>query len=390
MKKYHITIRLVSLIVINLFNPFSASCNTFESFNISSGDYPIFYNGATIQCNFIVKNTNFFQPLFSADRTVVNPVYPRISHHGNKSVLHFDSPGEYYLNLNNKHIKICVLDANEPISSSVLRVFDFLSANSLVTCGNDKQFYQDPNHFTKSFFQSKDPFLLLCGPTLSLFQNIINLKFKLPCRDVTFTGVYMDSGQLKYVTHNLLEIYLPDIKKWCLFDINNGFIVKWLDSFELTNAIRSVSNSKLTISNDEFYSLTLDYHSSVYRYRSNNAADSRSLFSRDLISNSSSMEGWTMLAKMFLGGPGYWSGCRFKQISGLPSDYHLYLSKYHSDPFLLEAQKKWISNWSLSSTHIPPDELNKMLDSAYREQINKADWINAIYKLKKHSCKFQL
>jgi hypothetical protein len=200
----------------------------------------------------------------------------------------------------------------------------------------------------------------------------------------------MESGQLKYVTHNALEIYLPDLKKWCLFDINNGFIVKWMDSFELTNAIRSVSNSKLTISNDEFYSLTLDYHFSVYRYRSNNAADSRSLFSRDLISNSCVKEGWTMLAKMFLGGPGYWSGSRFKQISGLPSDYYLYLSKYHNDPFLLEAQKKWISNWNLSSTHIPPDELNNMLDSAYSKQINNAEWINAIYNLKKHSCKFQL
>ena len=108
--------------------------------------------------------------------------------------------------------------------------------------------------------------------------------------------------------------------------------------------------------------------------RSRNPADLRSVFASDMLSEQSVRDRWHDLAKIYLGGPGYWHGVRFNQKNGLSSDFDLYLSQYHQDPFLLEAQVRWQGNWDLTVRHVPPEELNTMLDKAYSEQIAEKKW----------------
>ncbi|MDP4743845.1 MAG: hypothetical protein NWS22_03280, partial [Porticoccaceae bacterium] len=304
------------------------------------------------------------------------PKMPRVVIEGERSLLYFDSPGEFYVEAeNNIKLKILVLSQREHISENVLRLFDFLVANLVVTQGNDKEFYENNGNFTIDFFMSKDPKMLLCGPTLSFFEILLRDRFNLPVRDVTFTGVFMEGGQLKYSTHNVIEVFLPDLNKWVMFDVNNGFVVKWLDSFEITEKIRSASATKKNISKLEFDSIGFDAHYLVDAKRSLNAADLRGVFNPDIIGRESVRDRWHVLAKSYLGGPGYWGGRRFNQNS-LSTEFQLYESQYHQDQFLLDAQLRWVGNWNLKVRHFPPAELKVMLDKAYSDQIAAKKWVS--------------
>lgn len=218
-----------------------------KTFDLGGQKYPIIYEKQYITIDGEITDLDFFQPLFSADRPEVNPKKPRIVSEEAKSLLYFDVPGEYYLDLvaeNNIKLKVLVLSQRERISGNVLRLFDFLVANLIVTKGNEEEFLKSRENFTKDFFTTKDPKMLSCGPTLAFFEILLRERFNLPVRDVTFTGAFMHGGKVQYSTHNMIEVFLPDLNKWVLFDVNNGFVVKWLDSFEITEIIRSASATK--------------------------------------------------------------------------------------------------------------------------------------------------
>lgn len=350
------------------------------SFNFGGQKYPVLYSQEYVALAEDLPSLNFFLPVFSPDRAVVNPEKPRIVVTNNRTLLYFDVPGEYYLDTNNgKKLKVLVLDRDEEISSNVLRVFDFLVANLVVTQGNDKDFYENRGNFTIDFFESKEPKMLLCGPTLAFFEIILRDRFNLPVRDVTFTGVFMEGGQLKYSTHNVIEVFLPDKKKWVLFDVNNGFAVKWMDAFEITQKVRNASHSKKNISKSEFESIDFDFHYLVDAKQTMDASDLRSVFDPDIVTQQSVRDRWHDLSKIFLGGPGYWGGKRFNQ-NGLSSEYQLYLSRYHQDEFLLEAQIRWQGNWGLKVRHVPPEQLKQMLNDAYAEEISAKKWLGYLPK----------
>ncbi|WP_295392836.1 hypothetical protein [uncultured Thiodictyon sp.] len=345
------------------------------SFGFSGKKYPILYNHESMSLPGNVKNHGFFLPTFSPDRPEVNPGSPRIVAAGENTLVSFDVPGEYYLIFSEvAKLKVLVLDRDAAISANVLRLFDFLTANLVVTNGNDRDFYENREQFTVDFFKSSGPKLLFCGPTLLLFEALIRDRFNLPARDVSLTGVFLEEGQLRYSTHNVLEIFLPDKGRWVLFDVNNGLVIKWLDSFEITEKIRRASKTKQTIAKDEFESIDFDFHYVVDAKHSVNFFDPRSAFAPDMISQESVRAGWPGVAKMFLGGPGYWGGPRFGH-RGLPPDYELYLSWYHEDPFLLTAQLKWQESWGVRVRHVPRLELKRMLNQAYAKQIAEKAWL---------------
>ena len=50
------------------------------------------------------------------------------------------------------------------------------------------------------------------------------------------------------------------------------------------------------------------------------------------------------------------------------------ISRYHEDEFLLEAQIRWQGNWDLKVKHVPPKELQQMLDIAYSDEISARKW----------------
>ena len=142
------------------------------SFDFGGHKYPVLYDRESIAINEDVPSLDFFLPVFSPERAVVNPEKPRIAVVDNRTLLYFDLPGEYYLDINHdKKLKVLVLDRDEEISANVLRVFDFLVANLVETQGNDKDFYENSGSFAIDFFTSKEPKMLLCGPTLSFFGN---------------------------------------------------------------------------------------------------------------------------------------------------------------------------------------------------------------------------
>lgn len=352
----------------------------YSQFDFGGQKYPVLYNQEYVALSGSLHNLDFFKPVFSPDRAAVNPGKPRVVVEKNRTLMYFDIPGEYYLDINkDKKLKVLVLDRSDQISSNVLRVFDFFVANLVVTQGNDKEFYENSSNFAMGFFSSKGPKMLLCGPTLSFFEMVLRDRLNLPVRDVTFTGVFMEGGQLKYSTHNVNEVYLPDKNKWMLFDVNNGLAIKWMDSFEIAEKIREASSTKTNISKAEFDAINFDVHYSVDAKRSSNASDLREVFHSDMITRESARDYWHDFAKVLLGGPGYWGGDRFNH-KGLPRDYQLYLSQYHQDQFLLEAQLRWQDNWKLKVRHVPPEQLKRMLNDAYAEEISAKKWLGYLPK----------
>lgn len=352
----------------------------YSQFDFGGQKHPVLYNQEYVALRGSLRNLDFFTPVFSPDRAAVNPGKPRVVVEKGRTLMYFDIPGEYYLDINKgPQLKVLVLNRDDNISSNVLRVFDFLTANLVVTQGNDKAFYENRENFSMDFFKSEAPKMLLCGPTLSFFEMILRERFNLPVRDVTFTGVFMEGGQLKYSTHNVIEVFLPDKNKWMMLDVNNGFAVKWMDSFEIAEKIRAASSTKKNISKAEFDAINFDFHHSVDARRTLNPFDPRGVFNSDMLTRESARDNWHDLAKIFLGGPGYWGGKRFNQ-NGLSSVYQLYLSRYHQDEFLLEAQIRWQGNWDLKVRHVPPEQLKRMLNDAYAEEISAKKWLGYLPK----------
>lgn len=318
------------------------------------------------------------EPVFSGDRKIVNPAIPRFEIVEGNRRTYFEVPGEYYLQLEpDAKIRVLVLDPESEISENVIRTFDFLAANLISTQGHSASFASNHGKFLDRYFQTHKPVMLLCGETLSLFSMIVQQRFSLPVREVTFTGVWLDGGMVKYGTHNVLEIYLPDKEKWMLLDVNNGFAAKWMDAFELTDAIRSAASSRAQITSEEFASVPFNVHYEVDPKRPKNAADTRTEFSPEMLTNTSIREQWFGLGKVLFSGPGYWGGQRTGE-SMLPKKHDLYLSRYHSDEFLLQAQLRWQGNWNLDTVHVAPRRLKSMLDDAYKEEIAKKAWLTKI------------
>ena len=365
---------LLSFCIFFFYSKYTSQTST-NGNRLSGHLYPIIYVDEKLELDYKVKSINYFKPIFSPNRPSINPARPALKSTKKSSTLQFKAPGEYYLKLNsNNFLRLLVINRDNNISENVLELFDFITANLVTTAGQDNLFYDDNKNFINNFFHSNHPILLTCGPTLSFFAQIIIDRLNLPVRDVTFTGVWMEGGQLKYSTHNMLEVYLPDKEKWMLFDINNAFAVKWLDAFEITELVRSSTNFDI-ISEDEFNKLELDYHRDVNALRSINPSDNSPTFSRILLSDIPTDNLWYNLIKIFMAGPGYWGGERFER-KGLSPRYDLYLSQYHQDDFLLEGQIRWQDNWNLDVKHIKPYKLKQMLNRAYKDQISRKEWIH--------------
>ena len=217
--------------------------------------------------------------------------------------------------------------------------------------------------------------MLLCGPTKGFFNTLVRQRFGLPTRSVTFTGVYFTDGRIQYMTHNVLEIYLPERKKWVLFDPNNGIIAKWKDAFEISEAVREASATKTSFTKDDFSRLKLDFHTNVDVKKPFGNFSNQNLFFSGMLSSESVREQWPMLFQLFLGGPGYWGGITGPgQDAALPATYDVYSSVYHKDRFLVEAQNRWIANWKLKVLRLSPDDLKRRLSKSYAAEIAARKW----------------
>lgn len=338
--------------------------------------YPIVYDGDAVTAPVAVNDWTNFEPLSGRYRNAVNPGAPvRLD----ERTLRFDLPGEYYLLLNGAQPwRVLVLAHDEPVSDSVVRLFDFLVANLATTQGQDLLYSGNPVAYMNGFFQSRDPGLLLCGPTLSMFQQLIKERFDLPVREVTYSGTTMSGGQVVYATHNVVEVYLPDKSKWVQFDVNSDFLVKWLGALELAAKVRAKAGSARRLLADEWSTIDWSQHIGVDPRLAIDAANSEPKFRPDLIGKSRASENWHLLSSIMVGGPSYWGGPRFEQ-PGLPKDYDVYYATTHDDPFLVEASVRWVANWQMSVKVMSRAEMEALLAASYAPVIQAEAWLARIH-----------
>lgn len=380
------------LIFVSLFN---AGCATIpnpetvipykeKAYTIAtSGEckFPIIFAGDSVTIARTIDAIDFFAPTFGKDRPEVNPVIPLLR---NGHSLQFSTPGEYYLRFNHKRwfLKVLVLSADEPISKAVLRIFDFCVANMVYCADDDNLWYQGRDGYILKWFASDEPAMLLCGPTMGFFHHLIEERLGLPFRKVTFPGAFYYAGNEKVilVTHNILEVYLPDIGKFVLFDINNSFVPRWLSAIELSKKL----NEKLSdtiVSGEEWKTVNLDIYHNVESFMpipqvSAWAGD----FSPKMVSNNPVTVNWPSIFQGLSGGVAYWGEkIGYQKPTGtefLPGDY-LFASLQKND-ILKDAAIKWMESFKLNVTVISPDRLELMLEEGHKNLIEAKPWLKKL------------
>jgi len=386
-------------------------------------DIPIIYVNEKIIVNKIIHKITYFKSWFSPHRSNVNPSVPVKKIIDDRTIISFNKTGEYYLILDNNHkLKVLVLDdrhknwipgSHHQISDNVVRIFYFLAANHVSSVVENTRHQQNQEKYIFDFFHREIPLLLTCGPSLSLFNEIINCKFNLLYRSVCWIGVYFESaaaprdkimshdgewiggdgeggvggvgedgvignarGKLFRCTHNVSEIYLPDLKKWVLFDLSNGFFIKWLDAFECSELLRKQyaetpqgmslldSTFKEKIKYDkkihkcDLVDIYLGEHETTFEPV---ASDIRKFESNGLGGHPDWPDlGINILYKAMFSGPSYWArefdpGC----------EYDKYVSNYTKHDIIRQEQIKWDGEYGQKLLHVEPENLKRILRDKY-------------------------
>jgi hypothetical protein len=227
------------------------------SITLPDARFPIIWIHESIQTSAPCQVTSMFQPVFGKDRPVVNPDHP----HVDGQSIRFDRAGEYYAVLNDQFpLKVLVLDPSEQISQIVSRMYEFCVAN-MVYAQRDEAVFMSATveEAIRGWFQSTAPLNLLCGETARVFYELIHDRLRLPTRAVTFPGVFLWEGEKYRSSHNVLEVYLPDQRKWALFDINFGFLVEWKDATEIAEYLQQFPSPRGTgyIAHEAFLNLPI-------------------------------------------------------------------------------------------------------------------------------------
>lgn len=338
--------------------------------SFGSATFPIIFTDEFIEASVPVSVTGSFAPLFGVDRPCVNPSTPIVSEQG----LHvsFEAAGEYYIHLNDDvALKVVVLDRDEPISSSVVRIFDFCTANLLNSAGEDHVFTDDRVSYVSNWFLSDDPGMLICGPTHQLFEMILEDRFALPCRDVTFPGTYWRDGEIKRITHNMLEVYVPDVEKWVVFDLNYAFVVKWLSAAEIGLFLHKVFPSGEPPTLAMWDALAWDRHDSGVSPRFPKLAP-EPVFREALVSQKLVASQQHQLGILFLGGPAYRGIVRWAGTPFLEAQYCY--GSLQKDEALREHAIEWVKTYDLEVVVYPLDELVALLDAGHAAEIARAAW----------------
>lgn len=362
------------------------------SLGYPNGKLPIVWEGQEIVFPGNVNDVRFFVPLFGAERADVNPAPPKVT----GSAMLFPKAGEYYVTVNGEvSLKVVVLGLGEPLSSAVVRIFDFVRANVLFdTCHDDTEalFYADQEGYARRFFESAEPVALLCGPAHSLFQRLVQESLGLPTRKPSFPGTTRWSDEncntlVFQLTHNPLEVYLPDRGKWALFDVNFGFLAKWLDAAELVEFTMATTGPG-----------TLGYmgHAALRNLDLYTAGPATRLCRpplpgedphppvRQRVSGVPTAYNWKDDFRFYYGGVAYWGETSaFQMPHGtefLSGDY-VWASRHWDRDLERAAVEWWESFWqvyALRVTVVSPDELARRLEGGHRSEILREEWRNKV------------
>ena len=348
--------------------------------------FPIRYQDEPIEVSGQIDTWEFSEPTFGKKREIVNPAQPVISSGG----ISFPVPGEYYLKLNGGEafLRTCVLQRQEPSFNSIARIFDFTVANMLYSGADDFRWYAADTRqkFVWDWFTGTDPVMLSCGPTHAVFRWLIEDRLGLPTRTVTFPATYYKRGKLVHDTHNVAEIYSPDLDRFVLCDVNNAFLPKWIDAISLSEI---VTNSWCDIYSpyDRWEDLQgLSIHKSVdallpdkdrYNAALRKAKGGRVPFTPDLISNVPTTISRNSWLRCLYGGVAYWGAevgwARPTGTEFLPGGYQFV--NLHKNPVLTREAIKWIQELSgLEVTMRTASEMRQALRDGHRSEIAAARW----------------
>ena len=334
-----------------------------------NGRYPVLWEGQEITVPGSMGALSFFSPVFGADRPVVNPTIPPVL--GNRIV--FSRAGEYYITIGGAtSYKVLVLSAGEPVSAAVGRLFDFWVANSVFAEQDDAAYYADQTGYLDRFFRSTSPMVVLCGPTHANFARVIAEALALPTRRPTFPGTFYWEGEIYYLTHNPIEVYLPDLDRWQLFDVNYAFTVTGMSAQDLSSFVRAHASPKDTGYTDAAAFRTLDIHTAPRAYLANDP----SVGSSRLISGAPVTYAWRDTFRFYYGGVAYWGGDAYFQMPHgtefLPGTYVWALLQ--TDPNLGSAARTWIESGGVPVTAVTPEMLAALLADGHRASILQEAW----------------
>lgn len=334
-----------------------------------NGSYPILWEGQEITVPGAIAPISFFSPVFGAERSVVNPVAPQVI--GNRIV--FTKAGEYYLTFNGtSFLKVLVLGANEPVSAAVTRLFDFWVANCVFAPDGDDEFYADQAGYLDRFFRSAGPMVNLCGPTHQTLARVISEIFALPWRRPTFPGTFRWEGDIYYLSHNPIEVYLPDLAQWQLFDVNYAFTVRSMSAEDLCAFIKANASPKDTGFPDANAFQTLPVHEAPRTYLANDP----SWGSPQRISRIPVQYVWRDIFRFYYGGVAYWGGEAYFQMPHgtefLPGMY--VWASLQTDRELEAAARTWVESFGIPVTVVSPGTLDALLADGHRSEIFRGAW----------------
>lgn len=370
---------LAVTLVVTLENPSQAgkTAPSGKAFKLDTGElkYPVIYPGDFVRSPVDIGRIETFKPLFGPERPVVNPTLPKLL---NPRELAFEVPGEYYLRFNGDWAaKILVLDADEPISLGVVRLYHFFVANSLPCNGQNPSFYkQGVEAYLDRWFNRDGPALLLCGPTQAAFGEVVEDRFGLPVRMVTFAGTFLRDGKIGKSTHNFPEVYLPDKGRFVAFDINNAFFVRWLSAPEIARKVHETTDDSALLTAEQWDKIGFD--SDMTFAHAPRAARADVLIAKDtdiefrpeLLSRKTRKEGWPRMVVIYYGGVAYYGhrgyGTEFLGIYTFGS--------LHENPKLTDAAVEWINSFNLEVKVVSPEELERLLAQGFSQQIAAEAW----------------
>jgi hypothetical protein len=224
--------------------------------------------------------------------------------------------------------------------------------------------------------------MLLCGPTHAFFRRLIEERLGLPTRIVAIPGTFYreQTKTISYVTHNMPEVYLPDIGKFVLFDINNSFVSRWLTANEFAKKVNDNVGDTLFL-NETFDLADIDIYHGVDSYLPRRQIVKKPVrFRQKLISNTAATESWLALFHGFSGGVAYWGG-KLDYVKPTGTEFltgEYWYASLHKDAVLKDAAIKRVESFKINVEVVSPERLESMLEEGHKNLIESKSWLEKL------------
>lgn len=357
-------------------------------FRYGAGGYlrfPLLRPGEPITTDEKITKVEHFEPFFSPNRPVVNPAPPIVR----DRTIFLREPGEYYLRLNDHTpLRVAVFSPDEGITKSVLRLFDFMVANQLYARAQDRSWYAHRQRFLQRFFVDERPLILSCGPTHQVFRSLIEERFCLPTRIASSATTFYLADGMARLAHNVPEVYLPEFGKFVMFDLNSGYVAKWMDSIDVAEATRVWGD---VASDLERASDLVDVHAEVDTCPSTPQIEAAVVqtddwgtieFSGNYVANNP-MDDFSRARALrtWYSGPIYY-GSRAHNVRPTGTEFLekgiLLFANLHTDPILFEESCDWLVREGGTPREeieiVRPNDLRARLAVGHRKQIDANEW----------------